>query len=254
MSGTGRTTAKPAADAPPTPEASFYTNAYEVAKAAVDRGRAGAQFVETAAAAVVTLYTGALAAAFSATKTPLPVRGLMPAVYLGLAIAFAAFYLAYPSTGVQRTTLPPNSGKDDPSAWFTSFSSWMRDIVLRRRGALRAALFALLLGVMFLPAPFVKVETSTPTTPKVAEWPTLPSSDIQLQKILYSAQVAEVAKLREKAAPQPKGEFTLREWWLWLAFAVGLVIVLGSTITRGQLPEVTHTDGTIPIGPFARAP
>jgi hypothetical protein len=246
---------KQAAEAPATPQATFYTNAYEVAKASVDRARAGAQFVETAAAAVVTLYTGALAVAFSATSNPLPLRGVMPAVYLGLAIAFAAFYLAYPSTDVQRASLPGTASTRDPSAWFTSFTSWTRAIILRRRGALRGALFALILGVIFLPAPFLKVQTSTPTTPKLQQWPkVVPSDNIQLRKILFTARVAEVKKLREKAAPQSKGEFTPREWWLWIAFGVGLLVVVLSTIQRGQPGEVTHEHGTVPVGPFARKP
>ena len=250
--------AKPqkAADAPPTtPEATFYTTAYEVAKAAVDRARSGAQFVETAAAAVVTLYTGALAAAFSATKTPLPIRGLMPAVYLGLGIAFAAFYLAFPSTNVEYVDLPAEANKEEPCRWFTTFTGWTQGIVLRRRSALRASLFALLLGVIFLPAPFVKVKTSPPTPPKLAAWPSSPSaSDVQLQKILYTAEVAEVAKLREKAAPQPKGEFTLRERWLWFAFFGGLGFVLLSAIPWRPAAAVTYIQGKVPVGTYAKRP
>jgi hypothetical protein len=36
-----------------------------------------------------------------------------------------------------------------------------------------------------------------------------------LEKIKYQAQVNEVARLREKAAPQPKGEHKIREGWIW---------------------------------------
>ena len=249
------------ADTPATPQEAFYTSAYEVAKAAVERARSGAQFVQTAAAAVVTLYTGALAVAFSATSSPLPLRGLIPAVYLGLAVALAAFYLAFPSTTVERVSIPPAAGStEEPAAWFTSFTGWTQGIILRRRTALRTALFALLLGVIFLPTPFVKVKTSTPTAPKLTEWPTKTSvgnvqldlSDIQLQRILYRAQVAEVAKLREKAAPQPKGEFTVRERWVWWAFAGGLLFLLLSLIPWHGTPPVPFIPGTIPIGTFGK--
>jgi hypothetical protein len=55
----------------------------EVAKAAIERGRAGAEFVRNAAAAIVTLYTGILGVAFatSAGAERLPARGVAPAVF-----------------------------------------------------------------------------------------------------------------------------------------------------------------------------
>jgi hypothetical protein len=58
----------------------------DVAKDAVSRSRAAADFVRNAAAALVTIYTGVIGATFAVTKEPLPERGLVPALFLGAAI------------------------------------------------------------------------------------------------------------------------------------------------------------------------
>ena len=235
---------------PATPSEAYFEAAFEVAKGSVDRARAGAEFVEKAAAAIVTIYTGALAVAFSVADNPLPLRGLIPATFLGLAVALAAFYLAYPSVDVKWSTVPTGAKKSDPVAWFTAFQAWMRGIVLRRSNLLRASLMALLFGVLFLPTPFVKVKTKPATPPQRVGWPAPPSNNIQVQKILYQARVSEVAKLREKAAPQPKGEFSIDEHWLWWASALALAVVGITAIRRTQPPAVTHQANQIPIGPF----
>jgi hypothetical protein len=44
--------------------------------------------------------------------------------------------------------------------------------------------------------------------------------------VLYKAQVEEVAKLREEAAPESKGEFAIKEQWIWRAAAVALGIII----------------------------
>jgi hypothetical protein len=171
-------------------------------------------------------------------------------MFLGLAIALAAFYLAYPSVDVQWSSVPGPAKKNDPVAWFTNFQAWMRGIVLRRSPFLRAALVALLLGVLFLPTPFVKVKTEPADPPQRVDWPVPPSDNIQVQKVLYQAQVAEVAKLREKAAPQPKGEFSIRERWLWLAAGLGLVAVVLAAIRWKKPDAITYLANKIPIGPY----
>jgi hypothetical protein len=73
----------------------------EVGKGAIERGQAGAEFVRNAAATIATLYTGILGFIFGkeAFAEPaaleLPVRGVIPAFFLGFALAAAAFYVAY---------------------------------------------------------------------------------------------------------------------------------------------------------------
>jgi hypothetical protein len=235
---------------PPTPSDAFYASAYKVAEASVDRARAGAQFVQTAAAAIVTLYTGSLALAFSIKDNPLPLRAVMPAFFLAIAIAFAAYYLAFPSKSVGNSDVPSDAN-DPPEKWFTTYEDWMRKIVLRRAWALRSSVIALLLGAVFLPTPFVSVKSHPADPPAVKSWPKPPSDNVQLQKILYTAQVAEAAKLRQSAAPKPKGEYAIRERWLWWAFALGMIVVVVSGI-RGGVDSIQYVAGKIPTTTFAK--
>jgi hypothetical protein len=150
------------------------------------------------------------------------VRGVIPAVFLAIALVFSAFYLAYPS-GTSAISAPTESTKQ---AWFVGFGRWMEELVNRRSNFLRASLVALAFGAAFLPAAFVHVKTTPADPPTKAEWPAPPSDNVDLQKILYKAQVAEAAKLREKAAPESKGEFDVDEWWIWAAAAGALAIVI----------------------------
>ena len=62
----------------------------DVAKGTLDRARANADLVQKASAALVPLYTGALALAFSVGDHPLPLRGLIPTILLGLAVVAPA--------------------------------------------------------------------------------------------------------------------------------------------------------------------
>lgn len=159
----------------------------------------------------------------------------------------AAFYLAFPTAS---TPVAPPS-EDTRKEWFNTFAAWMEKLVFLRTGFLRAALLALAFGALFLPVPFLQVETKPSAPPTRAEWPVAPSDNVKLQKILYEAQVAEVAKLREKAAPPPEGEFSLREWWIWLAAGVALLVVLLVALF-GKARGSAGIPGTIRIVPFFR--
>jgi hypothetical protein len=211
-----------------------YTNFYEVAKGSVNRAREGAQFIEKAAAGIVTVYGVIIGVAFSAEKSPIPFRGVLPAAFLGLALVFASFYLAYPGRpGTITKTIPANAG---PSIWFNAFADWMSNLTLYRGQFLRAALLALFFGLLFLPAPFVAVKTSPPTPPPATQWPDA-NGNPALEKIRFQAEVNEVAKLREKAAPQPKGEYKIQESWIWwgaLAALIVLALSLLLPVRRGD--------------------
>jgi len=199
-----------------------YANFYEVAKGSIGRARDGAQFIEKAAAGIAAAYGVALGVAFSVSDNPMPFRGMVPVVFLGLALVLASFYLAYPGQPKPIVAdVPANAG---PSKWFNVFADWMSSLTRYRGRFLRTALFALLFGVIFLPAPFVAVKTSPATPPAKTDWPD-PGTNIALQKIRYQAEVDEVAKLREKAAPQPNGEFRIPESWIWWS-ALGALVVL----------------------------
>jgi hypothetical protein len=130
----------------------------EVAKAAIDRGHRGAEFVRNAAAAIVTLYTGILGVAFATGEdaTPLPSRGVVPAVFLGIAVATASAYV-----GLLRRDpdTPPPVPHSTLSIFqerrLRSFVELASKIALSRAYFLHASVISLGFGVLLLPAPFI---------------------------------------------------------------------------------------------------
>lgn len=106
----------------------------EIAKGQIDRIQVRADFVQKAAATIVTLYTGVLTLVFAVEKNPLPVRGLIPAIFLGLAIVFSATYFAF-------VTRPKNMPHAEASVFLPEkqrrrldrFIEWSRAPALQRR-------------------------------------------------------------------------------------------------------------------------
>jgi hypothetical protein len=202
-------------------EASYYAAVIDVAKGAIARAQTAGDTVQKAAAAVGTIYTAILGATFAATSAPLPGRALFPAVFLGLAIGLATVFLAF---------LPnPESVQDNqsdeyavgPDNLVALFVKWSRSVALQRSRWLRAAVVALATAVALLPAPFVHVgsSASSASVPKTPAWPAanVPSgSDPDLEKILYTAQVQEVASARA----QPIAAHTSDSLW-WAIAIVG---------------------------------
>jgi formate-dependent nitrite reductase membrane component NrfD len=132
----------------------------EVAKATIERGRAGAEFVRNAAAAIVTLYTGVLGVAFAATEngTPLPARGLVPAVFLGLALASASAYAALlASVPAPNAPIPHADLEIFQERRLDAFIRWVTRIALGRVYFLHASVLMLGMGVLFLPAAFLDI-------------------------------------------------------------------------------------------------
>jgi hypothetical protein len=132
----------------------------DVAKAAIDRGHRGAEFVRNAAAGIVTLYTGILGVTFATTEdaTPLPARGLAPAVLLGLALVFASAYAAM----LPRTPEAPAPAPHSQLAIFqerrlNAFMAWVSTIAFARIYFLHASVISLGWGVLLLPAPFIDI-------------------------------------------------------------------------------------------------
>lgn len=133
----------------------------ELAKGAVARAQAGAEFVRNAATGIVTIYQGVLALTFgiAAGQHTIPVSGLLPAVLLGLALTFACAYMAWLS-------VPPAVASPEPSASLqvyearrlNVFSRWVSGIAMDRAYALHAAVLALGAGVVLLPVPFLGLD------------------------------------------------------------------------------------------------
>jgi hypothetical protein len=232
--------------------AEYYKAIFEVGKGSLDRARSGATAVVTAAAAIVTLYTGLLGATFAADKDlPLPARGAVPAILLGAAIVFSTFYLAYIGRAGSRWVAAPRPTSSLRSAELrraVTFLSWMRESAVRRSYWLRASVLALGIGVMLLPAPFlalgqVKVPvvhwtfgeatTAAPAQSK-PDWPGTPTetSSPKLQKIVYAAQVQEAADAR-KASPSAPGPSGVDGFWFALG-GLGLLLCLGLAFVGGR--------------------
>ncbi len=140
----------------------------DVTKAALDRARAGATFVQVAASAVATIYGALLALQFSVSaNTPraLPPWGVGPALFLGLAIALAAVYLAYIQTNDRVPGPTPHAFL---GAWqqerLEAFSRWTATAALLRASYLHASVVSLACGVAFLPLTYINFQ-SAPSAP-----------------------------------------------------------------------------------------
>lgn len=132
-------------------EQKLHETLYSVAAASIDRARAGAQFVQTAASAIGVLYTGVLAVIF-VSDTPVPARGFLPTLFFAIAIGFATAYLAFVNK-MDPLKRPKLYGSLAEDIWQrTNFlARYARAIVLQRAPLLRGAVISLAFGVVLLP-------------------------------------------------------------------------------------------------------
>jgi hypothetical protein len=131
----------------------------EVAKGTIDRSRATGQFVQTAASAVAALYTGILAFTAIGANKELPVRGLIPVVFLGLAIALSVGYLAYLGNAgtVDISSIQP-SRRAHQWERTAAFVRFVNQAVLNRAELIRASVICFAFGVVFLPVGLVAID------------------------------------------------------------------------------------------------
>jgi hypothetical protein len=207
----------------------------EVAAGRAGRRDALAETVQKASAAIVTLYTGLLGLVFAAGDRQLPARGLIPAVFLGAAVALATAYSAFVVT--PRTVGFPGGSIPRASAWSQTrgFVTWIYASVQRERWLIRAAVLALAAGLAFLPAPFVTAATSSePGAPPVTAWPAVPPvtdpAQASLELVLFKAQVdeasaARAAEARPNAAGDARIDATAFLAAVWTAAGIALFLV-----------------------------
>ena len=135
----------------------------EVAKAAIDRGQAAAEFVRNAAAGIVTIYSGLLGLVFGFAEgaRQLPSSGVIPGIFLGFSLASAAFYVAFLTRAPAVTApTPSTSMRVLAERRINVFTDWVTGIALARVFWLHAAVVALSFGVLFLPAVFTSISPS----------------------------------------------------------------------------------------------
>lgn len=134
----------------------------ELAKGAIERSRSAAEFVRNAAAAVVTLYTGIVGLAFATGQhaEPLPARGVVPALFLGLAIVLSTAYVALLTrTAAAPPPEPHSSARVSAERRLDAFMDWVSGMTLDKAYALHASVIAVGAGAVTLPIAFVSLPT-----------------------------------------------------------------------------------------------
>lgn len=194
----------------------------------VERGRDGAKTVQTASAALAALYTGILGFTFSVADNPLPARGVLTPVFLGVAVVLSTFYLAWMSPEVRRT---PSAVAEEKSLEqrVVLRAGWIGEIAqsMTRRNAwaLRGGVVALGVGLVYVALPFVSLGGSVQPG-DAAAWPpavVADGEDVSLAKLQYAARLEEFVAARQSTVVQNAAA----EWWtVGIAGTVGAGLVL----------------------------
>jgi hypothetical protein len=214
-------------------EQEYFKSVLEVAKGSLERTRISAETVQKAAGAVVTIYTGILALAFSVSERPLPPRALYAALLLGIAIVLSTGFLAYlPDSRLLDTEdAEAEARESSPEALSNIFIKWSRRSALDRAPWLRASVLALGMALVFLPAPFISSSPSNATSD--VAWPTpdpAAGTTPKLQEILYSAQVEEARDARATPLAENGNDAT---WFVGFLGALALVIFIPLILPGG---------------------
>lgn len=211
---------------------------YDIAIAGLERAKTAASTVQGASAAIAALYTGALGLVFSVTSSTFPIRGLLSPLFLGIAVVLSTAYLAFLTPATKDRVVPPGGQVTaSVNAWtrVNDIGERVDKITQRRAWAMRAAVIALGVGLVCMPAPFLSTasfeKTPEPPVPAQPSWPAYPTVDstergsVDFGKILYQAQVNEFqAHLDDKAAPH-KG-FVESIWFVVVVLFVGILLIV----------------------------
>ena len=230
--------------------AEFYKSVFAVAQGSIDRARAGAETVQKASAAIAALYTALFGVVSSTKDNPLPSRGVIPMLFLGLAVVASTAYIAYQTRSKPVGVLTPQGSAFERNLERArSLIAWTQRAADHRAYLLKLSVVALAAGLVFIPAAFVSfkstpkpggaAETTTTaamtTTPIEPDWPT-PSTNagdrVALQKVVYEAQVAEAAEQRKAKPVAPLDTGANDSWWLAAAVVFGLTLLAPLLIDR----------------------
>ncbi len=233
--------------------AAFHAAILEVSKGGIERGRDNAKYIQTAATAVVAIYTGLLGFVYSVTDNPLPVRGLYAAVFFGLAIAFATTYLAFAKRAGSVDAIPATASLSDKQFARTFFFvRWVTTAVRNKRWFIRASVISLAAGVAFIPAAFIAPSPvpELPAAPTLPDIPTEFADELEPSTIdLYQGEIdryLEAVEARNAAVVENEAQQAalaikqdrLNGLFFWLA-----VLTLWVVIAVPSLFEVLGGDG-----------
>jgi hypothetical protein len=132
-----------------------------VAQGSLDRAIQRATYVTTAAGAIGTLYTAVLAARYTINHQA-PARSIIPALFIGAAVAFSTWYMAFlrGHTRDQQLLVSGTGGKIAETR-LLDFMEWTFSGVLARAWSLRVSVIALALGLAMLPIGMVQLSSGT---------------------------------------------------------------------------------------------
>jgi hypothetical protein len=134
----------------------------DVAEGAIDRSLQRASYVETAAAAIGTAYAAVLALSFSIDKgVALPLTGLTPTIFLGMAFFLSAVYVSFLTKPRQfQQTESGGTLNDSLASQQNDFIAWANSAVQDRRFFLQAAVVSLGIGILCLPLPYLQIASA----------------------------------------------------------------------------------------------
>lgn len=249
----------------------FQQSLLDATKGAIDRAKARAELIEKAALAVGTIYAGVLGTTFSITEKQMPIRGIVPSVFLAFAIAAAMVYLAYLTRppGVDPLELH-SSHVESQRRRINYFVTWVSATIFHRSYWLRSAVVSLAFGVAFLPLPFIHIpddepanELETQTAVSAAEkspeptatlvpWPSPQKfENASLTRILYQAEVNEVATQRQAALTTTSPAAINESDWIWAAVVTAAVLTF---VIPGIYGVVDRKDGKGTVVPTLQPP
>lgn len=221
----------------------YATSLSTLAAGGIDRSRDAAKQVQTAATAIAALYTTALGLVFEVGDNALPIRGLIPLLFLAAAIVYATTYLAWIPTamgGIEVDADQNPFGEANPTTrvrLYTELHSRVTaSMVQRNAPKLRAAVAAIAVGLVTLPAPFLDVTRPAESASAVGvagpDWPT--SAELnervaglpdEAAAVVVQAVIDEVAEQRHD--PTPATEPNEVAYLIWVVTGVlGLVVWL----------------------------
>lgn len=134
----------------------FHEAVLEIGSSGIDRIRDSAKQVQVSATAIQGVYGAVLGVVFAAGKSALPIRGVFPALFLGLAIVLATFFISFlvvPENVASWQGGPTlREAQVSRSFWFVA---WTRSAYVGRFWLLQSATVALAIGVFLFPLPFL---------------------------------------------------------------------------------------------------